>query len=160
MEATHKQSKNDPHQDCHGHGVEFIFLKRLVFNWCKLLWDFPKQPSPRWEVRAGSVDGMNCPATRTSKHLPTQPQSAAQTKNTDALQAASAEQQHLSVRVRKTNQPCTDRAGVLPHLLPFNRETNAYRYLWSWKGTTQLLLQPPTWIRTYLNCCYWERKAR
>lgn len=27
------------------------------------------------------------------------------------------------------------------------------------KGHT-IAAQPPMWIGTYLNCCYWERKAR
>lgn len=82
------------------------------------------------------MDGINCPATRTSKHLPTQPQVCFRLKILMHYRQHSVEQQHLSVKFRKTNQSCADRAGVLPHLLPFIRETNAYRYLWSWKGTT------------------------
>lgn len=69
-------------------------------------------------------------------------------------------QHQLPVKFRKTNPSCADGAELCLsyyHLLGTWLPTGI---LWSWKGTTQLLLQPPTWTGIYWNCCYWERKAR
>lgn len=88
----------------------------------------PRRALSKMGVRAGFVEGINCPASRTSTHLLHSPGCASHTETTDTLQAAFCRTTTSVCTVQK-NKPILCRwswSSVSP--ITFIREMTAYRY--------------------------------